>query len=112
MAVVFGLAGCNTSLIESAETFMNPLLESGPDPWVFFLDGNYYYIKSQGGGLVLLKTADITELASAEQKVIWQAPEGTAHSRNLWAPEIHYLRGAWYVYYAADAGRRIMPLVC
>ena len=104
VAVCFGLVGCNLKPIEPAETFNNPLLKSGPDPWVLFLDGYYYYIKSQGRGLVLLKTADITQLASAEKKVIWKAPEGTDHSFNLWAPEIHYLRGAWYVYYAADDG--------
>lgn len=85
-------------------TFTNPLLASGPDPWAIYDEGFYYYIKSRGRSLVLLKTRDITALAQAQEKVIWRAPEGTAHSRNLWAPEIHRLRGAWYIYYAADDG--------
>ncbi|ARN55834.1 family 43 glycosylhydrolase [Sedimentisphaera salicampi] len=98
------ISGCTAKTTDSAQTFTNPLLESGPDPWAFYKDGYYYYIKSQGESLLLLKTADITELANAERKVIWQAPEGTPHSKNLWAPEIHFIRGAWHVYYAADDG--------
>ena len=98
--------GCIQQSDRNLQTFTNPLLESGPDPWAFFKDGYYYYIKSQQGtaGLVLLKTRDITALDQAERKVIWTAPEGTDHSNSLWAPEIHYLQGAWYIYYAADDG--------
>lgn len=98
------LAGCASQETTSVDMFTNPLLPSGPDPWVVYEDGFYYYIKSQGRSLVLLKTRDITTLEQAERRVIWRAPEGTAHSRNLWAPEIQYIRGAWYVYYAADNG--------
>ncbi len=101
---LFAINGCKYHKIETTETFTNPLLQSGPDPWVFFLDGNYYYIKSQNKSLILLKTPDITKLANADQKIIWQAPDNTDHSHDLWAPEIHYLQGAWYVYYAADDG--------
>jgi GH43 family beta-xylosidase len=98
------LAGCATHGKEPVETFTNPLLPAGADPWVVYEDGYFYYIKSQGRSLVLMKTPDITALAQAETKVIWKAPEGTDHSKNLWAPEIQYMRGAWYVYYAADDG--------
>lgn len=28
-------------------------------------------------------------------------PQGTDHSADLWAPELHSLQGRWYVYYAA-----------
>jgi GH43 family beta-xylosidase len=28
----------------------------------------------------------------------------TAYARDIWAPELHFLRGKWYIYFAADAG--------
>lgn len=37
--------------------------------------------------------------------MIWQPPAGTMYSRDLWAPEIHFLQGKWYVYFAADDGK-------
>ncbi len=88
-----------------ADTFTNPLLPSGADPWTIFHDGMYYYVKSEGTSIALLRTPDITELRSAEKKVIWTAPPGTDHSKEIWAPEIHSLRGNWYVYVAADDGQ-------
>ncbi|AQT69121.1 Extracellular exo-alpha-(1-_5)-L-arabinofuranosidase precursor [Anaerohalosphaera lusitana] len=103
VALVLSVTGVAQST-ESADTFTNPLLKSGPDPWTVYHNGQYYYIKSERNRLVLLKTPDITNLARAERKVIWRAPAGTSHSKNLWAPEIHFIRGAWYVYYAADDG--------
>ncbi len=29
---------------------------------------------------------------------------GTEYSKELWAPEIHFLQGKWYIYFAADSG--------
>ncbi|TWT65209.1 glycoside hydrolase family 43 protein [Allorhodopirellula solitaria] len=89
----------------SADTFTNPLLPSGPDPWTIYHEGMFYYIRSAGGGIVLMRTPDITQLRRAEKQVIWKAPPGTDHSKEIWAPEIHYLRGKWYVYVAADDGQ-------
>lgn len=104
IVIVVCMIGCHEARTIPKATFTNPLLSSGADPWTFYQDGYYYYIKSQGRSLVLLKTPDITALAQAQTKVIWQAPDNTDHSKNLWAPEIQYIRGAWYVYYAADDG--------
>ena len=36
---------------------------------------------------------------------VWKPPDGTPHSRELWAPELHRLGGKWYVYVAADDGK-------
>lgn len=88
-----------------ADTFTNPLLPSAPDPWTIFHDGMYYYIRSANHSIILMRTPDITELRDAESQVIWTAPPGTDHSKEIWAPEIHYLRGKWYVYVAADDGQ-------
>ncbi|HVW60570.1 MAG TPA: family 43 glycosylhydrolase, partial [Puia sp.] len=85
-------------------TFTNPLLPSGPDPYSFYKDGYYYYTHTMGSRLDLWKTKDITDLRHAERKTIYTPPPGTAYSRDLWAPEIIFLDGKWYAYYAADGG--------
>lgn len=87
-----------------ADTFTNPVLPRGADPHALFHDGEYFYIASDTNALTLWRTHDITDLANAEKKVIWTPPVGTDHSANVWAPEIHFLKGKWYVYVAADDG--------
>lgn len=89
---------------QALRTFTNPLLPSGADPFSFYKDGYYYYTHTTGNRIVLWKTTSIAELKSAEQKTIYTPPPGTAYSKNVWAPEIHYLFGKWYAYFAADDG--------
>lgn len=86
-------------------TFTNPLLTSGADPWTIYHDGYYYYMQTMGNRLVLWKTKNMAHLRSAEKKTIWTPPKNTAHSKEIWAPEIHFIRGKWYVYFAADDGQ-------
>lgn len=85
-------------------TFKNPILPSGPDPWVTFHDGFYFYMHTTGRNLTLWKTRSLADLSSAEKKVVWTPPATGPYSRDIWAPEIHLLRGKWYIYFAADAG--------
>ncbi|MEA4851640.1 MAG: glycoside hydrolase family 43 protein [Paludibacter sp.] len=87
-----------------SQTFTNPLfLKGGPDPWALFHDGKYYYMHTMKDCLVLWVTEDITNVRNAIKKTIWK-PTDPKNSKNLWAPEIHFIDGKWYVYYAADDG--------
>ncbi len=83
----------------------NPLLPAGADPWSIYRDGWYYYTNTTGRNLTLWKTRSLGELKQAQKKVVWTPPEGTSYSKEIWAPELHWLRGAWYLYFAADDGR-------
>ena len=85
-------------------TFANPLLDTGPDPWVVWWKGFYYYSNSSGRNLTLRKTADITDLRHAEKKAVWTPQPGHPWSEELWAPELHRWGNKWYIYFAADAG--------
>lgn len=88
-----------------AQTFTNPLLPYGADPWSIYNDGYYYYMHTMQDSLVIWKTTDLADLAHAEKKTIFVPPAGTAYSKELWAPEIHFLENKWYVYFAADDGK-------
>ncbi|HEX8327668.1 MAG TPA: glycoside hydrolase family 43 protein [Hymenobacter sp.] len=85
-------------------TYTNPLLGSGADPWVTQKDGFYYYMHTTGGNLTLWKTAKMSELRSTLGKIIWTPPASGPTSRDIWAPELHFLDGKWYVYFTAGPG--------
>jgi GH43 family beta-xylosidase len=86
---------------------VNPLLPSGPDPWVTTRNGFYYYMNTTGKSLVIRKTRSIADLKSAETKTVWEAPATGPYSHGIWAPELHFLRGKWYIYFSADAGTNL-----
>ena len=91
-------------IASTADTFHNPLLPTGPDPWVVTHNGFYYYMNTTGANLTLWRTRDITDLAHAEKKIVWTPPATGPYSHEIWAPELHLLDGKWYIYFAADAG--------
>jgi GH43 family beta-xylosidase len=88
-----------------ASTFTNPILPTGADPWITYKDGYYYYTNTSGNSLTLRKTKDIADLRNATRKVIWTPPPGKPYSKEIWAPEIHFLQNKWYMYFAADDGK-------
>jgi GH43 family beta-xylosidase len=88
----------------NAGKFRNPVLTSAPDPWIIRQDSLYYFMHTTGDDLILYKTGKVSALSSATNKIIWKPPATGMNSRNIWAPEIHFVDNAWYVYYAADDG--------
>ena len=38
---------------------------------------------------------------------MWTPPPTGPYSKDIWAPEVHFLKGKWYVYFAADSGKNI-----
>lgn len=85
-------------------TFTNPLLPTGPDPWVIQKDDWYYVTHTTGKNLRLYRTKKMSELSGTEVKTIWTPPATGMNSKSIWAPEIHYINQRWYFYYAADDG--------
>lgn len=82
-----------------ANTFSNPLLSSGPDPWVIKKDNFYYYTHTLGNRIAIWKTAKMSELKNVSSQTVWNAPATGSNSKNVWAPELHYISGKWYAYY-------------
>jgi len=87
-----------------SQTFANPVLPSGPDPYSFYKDGYYYYTHTTARNISLWKSSTIEGLKDAERKIIWTPPKTGPYSKNLWAPEVMFLQGKWYAYFAADGG--------
>lgn len=86
-----------------ANTFTNPLLPSGPDPWIIKKDNNYYYTHTLGNRIALWKTTKVSDLKNAPVQTVWSAPATGPNSKNIWAPELHFINNKWYLYYTAGS---------
>ncbi|GGH10775.1 family 43 glycosylhydrolase [Paenibacillus segetis] len=94
--------GCAKNEAASQEDFYNVIMQDGADPWVYkHTDGIYYFTKTTGGDVTIWKSAQLTTIDAAPRKVI------TTGGHNIWAPELHYINGAWYIYYAMDDGDNV-----
>ena len=90
---------------EPTRDFYNVLLPDGADPWVYrHTDGTYYMTATTGANITLRKSSSLSGIGGGETRVIWKPPASGPASRNLWAPELHYLNKKWYVHFAADDG--------
>ena len=85
-------------------TFVNAVYE-GADPFVFrHTDGFYYFCQSEGDvGIAVWKSKKLTD--KGVKRVVWMAPQEGWNTSEVWAPEMHFLNGRWYIYYAADSGQ-------
>jgi GH43 family beta-xylosidase len=85
-------------------TFSNPLLASGPDPWVYQKDGTYYFLITTGGDVRIRKTTKMSELPASPIVTAWKPVANAPNSHDVWAPELHFLDGKWYIYFTAGPG--------
>lgn len=82
----------------------NPIAPIGNDPWVIQKDGIYYYCYSWDSGIWVNANKRLEQVVQFTGKKVW-VPEPTGRcSKHVWAPELHFLQGKWYIYFAADDG--------
>lgn len=87
------------------------------DPYVIkHENGKYYFTASLPGyeGIALREADALAGLAEAEEVIIWNKHDAGEMSEHIWAPELHYLNGKWYIYFAAgekDDVWKIRPFV-
>ena len=82
--------------------FNEPRILQRADPYVCLYDGWYYFTASvpEYDRIVLRRSKDIAGLKDAEEVTIWTKHESGPMSEHIWAPELHYLQGKWYIYFA------------
>ena len=94
-------------------TINNPLIEQRADPWIYrHTDGFYYFTATVPAydRLIIRRAESLDALASAPETVIWEKhPEGIMGS-HIWAPELHYIDGKWYIYFAAGGAEDIWAI--
>lgn len=92
---------------EMSPDWTNPIVPQRADPHVFLHDDGYYYMAATVPSfdrVELRRARTIGGLATAEPKVVWTRPSGGLMGGPIWAPEIHFVDGKWYVYISAGEG--------
>ncbi|KAI1187635.1 glycosyl hydrolase [Nemania serpens] len=99
-----GLAAVNQPYDDSKLT----LTSAGtPDPFVNSFWGQYYLTFTAGDRIEIWSSNSLVDIeVTATKHHIWKPPQDSEHSAELWAPELHALRGRWYIYYAAANPRK------
>nr|WP_315251560.1 glycoside hydrolase family 43 protein [uncultured Duganella sp.] len=93
----------------AAPVLQNPLVQQRADPQVtLHSDGYYYYTATvpEYDRIELRRAKDLNELGTAEPKTIWRKHKTGAMGAHIWAPELHYIDGKWYVYFTAGAAEQ------
>ncbi len=83
------------------------------DPYVYrHTDGTYYFTASVPAydRIVLRSSRTLAGLADAEEVTVWKKHESGIMSEHIWAPELHYLDGKWYIYFAGSQKEDIWAL--
>lgn len=81
-----------------------PFIANRADPYILrHVDGRYYYTASVPEyDRIMLRSADSLDgLRSAPETVVWSKHDSGDMSYHIWAPELHWLDGVWYLYFAA-----------
>ena len=84
--------------------YNKPFIEQRADPYICrHEDGTYYFTASvpDYDRIILRSARTLAGLKEAEEVTVWRRHESGEQSVHIWAPEIHYLDGRWYIYYAA-----------
>lgn len=84
-------------------SYRNPLVYQRADPFVCYHNGMYYFTGSvpQYDCIELRCAETLNELAFANSKIIWRKHEKGEMGAHIWAPEIHFIDGKWYIYFTA-----------
>ena len=88
----------------AVKEIVKPIILQRADPWIYkHTDGYYYFTASvpEYDRIEIRRSKTINGLAESEAVTVWRKHKEGMLSANIWAPEIHYIDGKWYVYFAA-----------
>lgn len=101
------------SLLRAEEAWRNPILLQRADPHVMLHKDGYYYLTATApeyDRIELRRAKTLGGLGVAKAEVIWKKHEKGPMSHHIWAPEIHFLNGKWYIYFAAGKAEAIWDI--
>ncbi|EQL03279.1 ino80 chromatin remodeling complex protein [Ophiocordyceps sinensis CO18] len=89
-----------------------------PDPWIVAANGQFYFTFTLGNRVEIWASPHLENFHDCRKSVIWQPAPGSPWSADIWAPELHYLNGKWYIYTCGappdvgNPGHRTLVLEC
>ena len=97
------LLTCTVASAASPE-FANPLVRQRADPHVTLHTDGYYYFTAtvpEYDRIELRRARTLDELGKADTKVIWRKHASGPMGNHIWAPELHFIDGKWFMYFTA-----------
>jgi GH43 family beta-xylosidase len=96
-----------------AVQYTNPLVNQRADAQIYkHTDGYYYFTATvpEYDRLVLRRSTTLQGLSTAPETVIWRKHSSGIMGAHIWAPEIHFIDGKWYIYFAAGASNDVWAI--
>ena len=86
-----------------SNTYFNPIVNEGHDPWVIKNNGFYYYCFVRNNIIYVSQTNRLQDIGRVEPCEVFN-PGNTADLANIWAPELHIINNIWYISFASGEG--------
>ncbi|MFB9358406.1 family 43 glycosylhydrolase [Actinoplanes nipponensis] len=107
------LTGAAPAQASPAAQYTNPLVSQRADAHIVkHTDGYYYFTATvpEYDRIVLRRATTLQGLTTAPETVIWRKHASGVMGAHIWAPEIHFIDGKWYVYFAAGASADVWAI--
>lgn len=87
---------------DSLVFYNEPWIMNRADPYIIRKDGRYYFTASvpEYDRIVLRTATTLGGVREAQEHIIWQKHENGECSANIWAPELHFIFGKPYIFFA------------
>lgn len=73
-----------------------------PDPWMIAANGVFYLTFTLANRIEIWESPMMEDFFSARKSVVWKPEHGSHWAADIWAPELHWLAGKWYIYATAS----------
>jgi len=116
IAVVVGITGLALAAPAFASppaSYTNPIANQRADTQIYKHTDGYYYMTATVPAydrIVLRRATTIQGLSTAAETTIWTKHASGIMGAHIWAPEIHFIDGRWYIYFAAGASSNIWAI--
>ena len=109
--ITFPAGARHGSFVEVEEEFgrdlerklQRPVVEQRADPHVYRHTDGYYYMTAsvpEYDRIELRRARTLDGLGKAEVATVWHKRPTGAMGGFIWAPEVHFIDGKWYIYFA------------
>ncbi|KAK3718719.1 hypothetical protein LTR37_004938 [Vermiconidia calcicola] len=91
------------ALEQTSNSYLEITKINTPDPWITQANnGKFYFTFTANNRIPMWEASSIHQLrVDPKRGPVWKAKQTGPQSERLWAPELHALRGRWYIYFAA-----------
>lgn len=93
--------------------YNSPLVYQRADPFIYLHTDGYYYFTGtmpQCDCIEIRRAKKLNDLLTADSVVVWKKHKTGEMGSHIWAPEIHYIDGVWYIYFTAGDAEQIWEI--